>query len=164
MEFRKLGIIGGGSMGKSIAHKVASNGIDVVVLEVSAERVERARAELAESLDQELAKWGITAGEKKAILSRVHVTADLKEIADTDLVIETVTEDIETKKRVMKSVCDVCLPDRIFVTNSSTLSITEIAAASGCLERVVGMHFMYPVTRSPIVEASRAPSFSFISA
>lgn len=155
MEFRKLGIVGGGSMGKSIAHKVASSGIEVVVLEISPEHVQRAKAELSESLDQELAKWGITASEKKAILSRVRFTSELQDIADTDIVIETVTEDIEAKKRVMKSLCEVCPPDRIFITNTSTLSITEIAAASGRPERVVGMHFMYPVTRSPIVEVVR---------
>ena len=160
MEFRKLGIVGGGSMGKSIAHKVASNGIEVVVLEISPEHVKRAKAELVESLDHELAKWGITASEKKAILSRVRFTADIKELADTDLVIETVTEDIEAKKRVMKSLCEVCPQDRIFITNTSTLSITEIAAASGCPDRVVGVHFMYPVTRSPIVEVVRAAETS----
>jgi 3-hydroxybutyryl-CoA dehydrogenase len=156
VEFRKLGIVGGGSMGKSIAHKVASNGIEVVVLEISPEHVKRAQAELAASLDHELAKWGITAGEKKAILSRVRFTADIKDLADVDIVIETVTEDLDAKKRVMKALCDVCPPDRIFITNTSTLSITEIAAASGRPGRVVGMHFMYPVTRSPIVEVVRA--------
>jgi 3-hydroxybutyryl-CoA dehydrogenase len=160
VEFHKLGIVGGGSMGKSIAHKVASNGIDVVVLEQSPEHVQRAREELGESLDRELAKWGITASEKKAILSRVRFTADLKDIADTDLVIETVTEDLDAKKRVMKQLCAVCPPDRVFVTNTSTLSITEIAAASGQPARVVGMHFMYPVTRSPIVEVVRGAETS----
>ncbi len=164
MEFRKLGIVGGGSMGKSIAHKVASNGIDVVVLEVSVEHVKRAREELAESLDHELAKWGITASEKKAILSRVRFTSAIEDLADTDLVIETVTEDLDAKKRVMRSLCQVCPPERVFITNTSTLSITEIAAAAGRPDRVVGMHFMYPVTRSPIVEVVRGaetaePSF-----
>ena len=160
MEFRKLGIVGGGSMGKSIAHKVASNGIDVVVLEVSPDHVLRAQAELAESLDRELAKWGITASEKKAILSRVRFTATLADMADTDIVIETVTENLAAKKQVMRSLCEVCPEDRIFITNTSTLSITEIAAAAGRPERVVGMHFMYPVTRSPIVEVVRGAETS----
>lgn len=155
MEFRKLGIVGGGSMGKSIAHKVASNGIAVVVLEVSPEHVQRAQAELGESLDRELAKWGLTLGEKQAILSRVSFTADLNDIADTDLVIETVTEDLKAKQRVMRSLSEVCPEDRIFITNTSTLSITEIAAASGRPARVIGMHFMYPVTSSAIVEVVR---------
>ena len=155
MEFRKLGIVGGGSMGKSIAHKVASNGIAVVVLEVSPEHVQRAQAELGESLDRELAKWGLTLGEKQAILSRVSFTADLNDIADTDLVIETVTEDLKAKQRVMRSLSEVCPEDRIFITNTSTLSSTEIAAASGRPARVIGMHFMYPVTSSAIVEVVR---------
>ncbi len=160
MEFRRLGIVGGGSMGKSIAHKVASKGIDVVLLEVSDEHVARASAELATSLEQELQKWGITAGEKRAILARVRFTSERQDLADTDIVIETVTEDLEVKKRVMEALSAVCPADRVFVTNTSTLSITEIAAAATRPERVVGMHFMYPVTHSPIVEVVRAAETS----
>ena len=77
MEFRKLGIVGGGHMGKSIAEKVASNGIDVVVLEVSEERAKAAARDLALILDAELAKWGITASEKKVVLSRVRFVTDI---------------------------------------------------------------------------------------
>lgn len=155
MEFRRLCVVGGGMTGKSIAQKVAANGIDVTVLEVSAERAERARAELAASLDEELAKWGITASEKKVILSRVQFTHETARAADGEMVIETVQEDLEAKKRVMWELGQVCEPERVFVTNTSTLSISEIAAASGRPDRVVGMHFMHPVTRSPIVEVVR---------
>ncbi len=155
MEFRKLGIVGGGAMGKSLAEKVASNGIDVIVVEVSEAKAEQARAELASSLDHELEKWGITASEKKVVLSRVRFTADLAELARTDMVIETVNEDLDVKKDVMRRLGQVCPPDRIFITNTSTLSITEIAAASGRPDKVLGMHFMHPVPRSPIVEVVR---------
>ena len=160
VEFHKLGIVGGGSMGKSIAHKVASSGIDVVVLELSAEHVQRAQAGLGESLDRELAKWGITVGEKRAILSRVRFTAEPEDLAGTDLVIETVNEDLATKQQVMRTLCVVCPGDRIFITNTSTLSITEIAAAADRPGRVVGIHFMYPVTQSPIVEVVRGAETS----
>lgn len=147
-------------MGKSIAEKVASTGIDVTVLEISAERVETAARELAANLDQELAHWGITPSEKKVILSRVRFTADLADLAATDLVIETVTEDLAVKKDVLRRLGAVCPPERVFITNTSTLSVTEIAAASGRPDRVVGMHFMYPVTRSPIVEVVRGSETS----
>lgn len=160
MEIRKLGIVGGGYMGKSIAQKVAASAIDVVVLEVSDEMAARARSGLAASLDQELAKWGITASEKKVILNRVVFTADIQLLAGTDLVIETVTEDLASKKDVMRRLGEVCPPDRVFITNTSTLSITEIAAASGRPDRVIGMHFMHPVTRSPIVEVVRGAETS----
>jgi 3-hydroxybutyryl-CoA dehydrogenase len=155
VEFRKLGIVGGGTMGKSIAEKVASNGIDVIVVEISPERAEQAREELIATLDHELAKWAITASEKKVVLSRVRFTADLAELAVTDMVIETVNEDLETKKDVMRRLGQVCPPDRIFITNTSILSITEIAAASGRPDKVLGMHFMRPVTRTPVVEVVR---------
>ena len=156
MEIRKLGIVGGGSMGRSIAEKVASNGIDVTVVEVSEEKALQAREELAAGLEHELQKWGITQSEKKVVLSRVSFVADLARVAGTDLVIETVHEDLEAKKDVMRRLEKVCPPERIFITNTSTLSITEIAAASGRPDKVVGVHFLYPVTTSPIVEIVRA--------
>jgi len=155
VEFRKLGIVGGGTMGKSIAEKVASNGIDVIVVEVSQAKADQAREELVATLDRELEKWAITASEKKVVLSRVRFTADLGELAATDMVIETVHEDLEAKKDVMRRLGLVCPQDRIFITNTSTLSITEIAAASGRPEKVLGMHFMRPVTRTPVVEVVR---------
>jgi 3-hydroxybutyryl-CoA dehydrogenase len=155
MEFRRLGIVGGGMMGRSIAEKVASNGIDVVVQEVSDEMVERARDDLAASLDAELRKWGITQSEKKVVLSRVKFVTDIGELAATDMVIETVTEDLDTKKNVMRELGLVCPPERIFITNTSTLSITEIAAESGRPEKVIGMHFLPPVTANPVVEVVR---------
>jgi len=155
VEFRKLGIVGGGTMGKSLAEKVASNGIDVILVEVSQEKADQAREDLVATLDRELAKWAITASEKKVILSRVRFTGDLAELAVADMVIETVNEDLEAKKDVMRRLGGVCPPDRIFITNTSTLSITEIAAASGRPDKVLGMHFMRPVTRTPVVEVVR---------
>ncbi len=162
MEFRKLGIVGGGTMGKSLAEKVASNGINVVLVEISPEKAEQARAELTASLDRELEKWGITASEKKVVLSRVRFVADMyadahcrAELAGCDMVIETVQEDLEAKKKAMRRLGEVCPPDRVFITNTSILSITEIAAASGRPDRVLGMHFMRPVTRTPVVEVIR---------
>ncbi len=155
MEFRKLGIVGGGMMGRSIAEKVASNGIDVVVQEVSEEMAARAREDLVEALDAELLKWGITQSEKKVVLGRVRFVTDIGQLAPTDMVIETVTEDLDTKKSVMRELGRVCPPERIFITNTSTLSITEIAAESGRPEKVIGMHFCPPVTANPVVEVVR---------
>jgi 3-hydroxybutyryl-CoA dehydrogenase len=155
MEFRRLGIVGGGMMGRSLAEKVSSNGIEVVVQEVSVERARLSQQELTASLDEEMRKWGITASEKKVLLGRIRFVTDINQLTETDMVIETVTEDLSTKKRVMAELGQVCAPDRIFITNTSTLSITEIAAASGRPDRVVGMHFFAPVTRAAIVEVIR---------
>jgi 3-hydroxybutyryl-CoA dehydrogenase len=160
VEFRKLGIVGGGFMGRSLAQKVASSGIAVTVLEVSQERAEQARAELVANLDEELAKWGITASEKKATLSRITFTTEPVDLAGSDLVIEAVGEDLALKQAVMLRLDATLDPDVVFVTSASTLSVTEIAAASGRPDRVVGMHFMHPVTLSRIVEVVRGSATS----
>jgi 3-hydroxybutyryl-CoA dehydrogenase len=155
VEFRKVGIVGGGPMGRSIAQKLASSGIEVALLEVSDAQASAARAALEETLDAELAKWGLTLSEKKALLSRVRFGADPAALADADLAIESVNEDLERKTAVVRMLGERLAPERIIVTHTSTLSITEIAAASGRPTRVIGMHFMYPVPKSPIVEIVR---------
>jgi 3-hydroxybutyryl-CoA dehydrogenase len=160
MEIRTLGIVGGGFVGKSLAQKVASKGIHVVVLELDEPHAKQARQGLIANLDAELAKWGITQSEKKVVLDRVSFVTDLARMADADLVIEAVQEELEAKKEVMRELGAVCPPERVLVTNTSTLSITEIAAASGRPDRVIGMHFMVPVTSSPIVEVVRGADTS----
>jgi 3-hydroxybutyryl-CoA dehydrogenase len=155
MELRTLGVVGGGVMGKSLAHKAAQSGIDVVVLEVSDERAEGARAQLVAILDRELGKWGITESEKQVILQRVQFTTDIDHLARADLIVEAIPDQMQAKKEMMQRLGQVCPEDRVFVTNTSTLSITEIAAASGRPDRVVGMHFAYPVTTAPLVEVVR---------
>jgi len=160
VEFRKICIVGGGPLGRSLAQKVASCGIDVAVLEVSQEQVERSREDLVANLDDELRKWGITSSEKKAILGRIEFTTDPACLAEGDLVVEAVNEDLALKQAVMLRLGASLPADRILITSTSTLSVTEIAAASGRADRVVGMHFMNPVTRSPIVEVVRGTDTS----
>jgi 3-hydroxybutyryl-CoA dehydrogenase len=147
-------------MGRSLAQKVASSGIDVTVLEVSAERAARAREDLVANLDGELAKWGITASEKKATLARITFTTDPADVKGCELVVEAVPEDLALKQAVMLRLDAQCAPGVVFVTSTSTLSVTEIAAASGRPDRVVGMHFMHPVTLSRIVEIVRGSATS----
>jgi 3-hydroxybutyryl-CoA dehydrogenase len=160
VEYRKLGIVGGGFMGRSLAQKVASSGIDVIVLEVSKERAAEAREELVANLDEELAKWGITASEKKATLARIKFTTDPADVIGCDLVIEAVPEDLALKQAVMLRLDALLDPAVVFVTSASMLSVTEIAAASGRPDRIVGMHFMHPVTLSRIVEVVRGSATS----
>jgi 3-hydroxybutyryl-CoA dehydrogenase len=160
VEFRKISIVGGGLLGRSLAQKVASCGIDVTLLEVSEEAAARSRTELVVNLDDELRKWGITSSEKKAILGRIQFTTDAAKLADGDLLVEAVSEDLALKQAVLLRMGAILPADRIFVTSTSTLSVTEIAAASGRAAQVVGMHFMTPVTRSPIVEIVRGTDTS----
>jgi len=160
MEFHSVGIVGGGFVGKSLAQKVASKGIHVTVLERTDATAAHAREGLVANLDAELAKWGITASDKKLVLDRVAFTTDTARMAATDIVIEAVQEQLDAKKAAMRQLASACPPERVFVTNSSTLSITEIATASGRPDRVIGMHFMFPVTSSPIVEVVRGADTS----
>jgi 3-hydroxybutyryl-CoA dehydrogenase len=160
VEYRKLGIVGGGFMGRSLAQKVASSGIDVTVLEVSKERAAQAREALGANLDEELAKWGITASEKKATLARITFTTEPADLSGCELVIEAVPDDLALKQAVMLRLDAQLDPSAVFVTSTSTLSVTEIAAASGRPDRVVGMNFMHPVTLSRIVEIVRGSATS----
>jgi 3-hydroxybutyryl-CoA dehydrogenase len=161
VEFRRITIVGGGGfMGRSLAQKIASSGIDVMVLETSEDRIGHARRGIAASLDAEMAKWGITASEKKVVLSRVAFTTDPTQAADCDIAIEAVPEDLALKQAVMLRLDAVCRPETVFVTSTATLSVTEIGAASGRSDRVVGMHFMHPVPSSRIVEIVRGSETS----
>jgi 3-hydroxybutyryl-CoA dehydrogenase len=160
VEFRRISIVGAGSLGRSLAQKVASCGIEVTVLEVSLERAAKAREELVANLDDELRKWGITVSEKKAILGRIRFTTETADVAAGELVVEAVNEDLELKQAMMLRLDAACPPECIFLTSTSTLSVTEVAAASGRADRVVGVHFMNPVTRSPIVEVVRGTDTS----
>lgn len=160
MGFGKISIVGGGFLGRSLAQKVASCGIDVGVLEVSEERALQSRGELEANLDDEMRKWGITSSEKKAILSRIRFTTDPMQVAECDLLVEAVPDDLPLKQAVMLRMGALCGPEVIFITSTSTVSVTEVAAASGRADRVVGMHFMHPVTSSPIVEMVRGSETS----
>lgn len=160
MEIRTLGIVGGGSTGRSIAEKAASVGIEVIVAEISEERARAAREELIGNLDRELGKWGITETDKRVVLSRVRFVAGMEPLREAPLVIESVPEEMSRKRDVMRRLGEICPSDRILVTNTSTLGITEIAAASGRPDKVVGMHFMHPVTTNPIVEVFRGKETS----
>lgn len=141
--------------GKAIAQKSASAGIDVTILELSEARALEAREELRGCLDHELEKWGITEGEKASILRRVRFVAEPRALEAAELVVESIPESLEPKKQVMRMLGQVCGPDCVFITTTSTLSLVEIAAASGRPEQVVGMHFLAPVTLAPLVEIVR---------
>jgi 3-hydroxybutyryl-CoA dehydrogenase len=160
VEFRKLGIVGGGFMGRSLAQKVASSGIDVKVLEVSEQRAKQSREELVANLDEELAKWGITASEKKATLARISYTTDPVAMVGSEVIFEVVPEELALKQSVLQRLDGVVDPGVVFVTSTSSISVTEIAARSGRPDRVVGMHFMHPVTKSRIVEVVRGSATS----
>ena len=154
-ELRDVAIIGGGMMGRSIATKVAQAGLNVCLKEVSQEAAESTRRELEQTLDHEIARFGLTASEKKAILSRIRWVTTFEAVGGVDLAIETVQEDPALKRQILRELDRRLAADHPIVINTSTLSITELAADTSNPERILGMHFLYPVTTTRVVEVVR---------
>lgn len=142
-------------MGRSIATRVSQAGLSVFVGEISAARAAEVRGILEELLDREIARWGMTQSEKKAILSRIEFSADIQGSAGSDLVIETISEDFDAKQELLARLDNLHDPTVPIILNTSTLSITELARALAHPQRVLGMHFLYPVTTTPVVEIVR---------
>ena len=153
--FRKIGVVGIGTMGRGIAEMLAVKGLDVFLVEKSQETLDGALALLEANLDRQLERWAITLAEKKLILGRIHKMRALQDLAECDLVIETASEELEVKKQLFREL-DRCLPPRtVLASNSSTLSLTELAAVTAHPERTIGMHFVYPAFRIDVVEIIR---------
>ena len=155
MEIRTVGVVGSGQMGSGIAHVAAASGATVVLADVAPELLAKARTSIAKNFDREVAKGRRTAEEKDAALSRISETTDFSRFADVDLVIEAVTESEAVKKDVFRRL-DGIVPERgILASNTSSISITKLAAATGRPDRFIGMHFMNPVPVMALVEVIR---------
>jgi len=150
-----LVIVGGGTMGQGIAQAAARRGIDVLIVERDKASISKAMNELNEKLDREIARWAMTDSEKKTILSRIKGEVGFKSITDQPFVLEAVSEDFELKKEIFVELCSQCSEDTIFITNTSTLSITELANITNRPDKVIGMHFMNPVQKVKLVELVR---------
>lgn len=155
MQIRKVGVIGAGVMGLGITQVLAENGIDVILVDKEEATLERAKQHLNNLLDKEIEKWGITETEKKLILAKIKFTMDKSLLKDVELVFESVDEILSLKKSIFKEIDDICSPNTIFASNSSTLSITEIAAATKRPERFIGMNFTHPVVKRNLVQIVR---------
>ncbi|MEK8129774.1 3-hydroxyacyl-CoA dehydrogenase NAD-binding domain-containing protein [Paenibacillus filicis] len=156
MGFTKIGVVGAGTMGQGIAEMLAAKGLDVLLVERTPERLEQAWGQIEISLDKQLEKWAITVSEKKLILSKIQKVTDWGRLAECDMVIESVTEDLELKKQVFVRLDELCPPEVLLASNTSTLSLTEMAAETKLPERVIGLHFLYPVSKIHLVEIIRA--------
>ncbi|MGR6544506.1 3-hydroxyacyl-CoA dehydrogenase family protein [Paenibacillus tundrae] len=155
MFFKKIGVVGGGTMGQGISQMLAAKGLDVLLVEHTTEKLDYAYNMIETNLDKQLEKWAITKAEKKLILSRINKVAHLAELGSCDMVIETITEDLEAKKAVFSQLDQVCPSNVILASNTSTLSLTELASSTKYPERVIGMHFIHPVSRVDLVEIIR---------
>jgi len=147
-----IAIIGAGVMGQGIAQTIAAAGLEVLLIEKDTKHLERAKDDLSSSIDREIRRWSVTPSEKKAILSRIKWEIAFNKIKDCDLIIEAVDEDFELKKNIFQKADSLADKDTIFVSNTSTLSLTKIAESTSRPEKVIGMHFLHPVPKIPVVE------------
>ncbi|MBZ5587876.1 MAG: 3-hydroxybutyryl-CoA dehydrogenase [Acidobacteriia bacterium] len=151
-ELHRIGVVGGGMMGRSIATRVSQAGLGVVVRDITPERTDQVKDLLEKDLDREIDRWGLTQAEKKAILARIEFTTDLRQTAGCDLVIETINEDFAAKRDLIAELDEVLKPEIPVIINTSTLSISELAQGLRHPQRILGMHFLYPVTTTRVVE------------
>jgi 3-hydroxybutyryl-CoA dehydrogenase len=155
MAISKVMVIGGGVMGRGISRLLASAGIDVTLVELSQQIMKESLKHLSEEMDLDIQKWGMTESEKRAILSRIKWTTEYDDASKVDLVVEAVPEDLELKQKLMVKLDQTTRPDIVLISHTSTLSITEIAAVTKRPDKVVGLHFLPPVTKIPLAEVVR---------
>ena len=150
-----IGVIGAGTMGNGIAQTAAGSGFDVVMCDVSSEYVERGLANIGKSLDRFVKKETMTEGQKAEVLGRIKTTTDLEGLKDCSLIVEAAPENFEIKKQIFEKLDAICKPDAILSSNTSSISITKIAAVTKRPDQVIGMHFFNPVPLMKLVEVIR---------
>ena len=155
MNIKKVGVIGAGQMGNGIAHVAALAGFDVLLNDVAEDRIKSALATIDGNLKRLVAKSGLTDDARKAALGRIKPAVGIDALADCDIVIESAAEKEEIKRKIFHDVCAVLKPDAIVASNTSSISITRLAAATDRPERFIGIHFMNPVPRMELVEIIR---------
>jgi len=160
-EIKKIAVIGSGTMGNGIAQTFAQYGFPVALVDISREALDKAIATITKNLDRMIAKNILTDSDKEKAIGNIHTFTELeKGINECDLVIEAATESADVKLSIFKQLDNICQPDTILASNTSSISITKIAAATKRPGKVIGMHFMNPVPVMKLVEVIRGYSTS----
>jgi 3-hydroxybutyryl-CoA dehydrogenase len=161
VEITRVTVVGAGTMGNGIAHVFAQEGFDVMLNDITQDYLDRALATITTNLERQVAKGTLTAGGKQSALSHLRLSTDLDgTVTEADLVVEAVTEDRKTKTELFRTLDARCKASAILASNTSSISLTELAAATNRQDRVVGMHFMNPVPVMKLVEVIRGLSTS----
>jgi len=154
-DIRKVAVVGAGTMGNGIVHVFAQNGFDVTMIDVRADALEQARKTITGNFDRQIKKGTIAEADRDAALARISTQTDLAAVGEADLVIEAATENTELKFRIFEQLDAAAPAHAILASNTSSISITEIAARTKRPDRVIGMHFMNPVPVMKLVEIIR---------
>lgn len=154
-RMKNIVVIGAGTMGNGIAHTAAASGFDVTLIDVAEAILERGMSTIASNLQRGVDKGKMTAEEKQQILGRIKPTGDVATVADADIVIEAIIENLGAKTQLFEKLDKLTRPDCILASNTSSISITKIAAATQRPDKIIGMHFMNPVPVMTLVEVIR---------
>ena len=152
---KKVGVIGAGQMGNGIAHVAALAGFDVVLNDVSADRLKSGMATINGNLARQVSKKAVSEDDKAKAIARIKLAEKLDDLADCDLVIETAVEKEEVKRKIFHDLCAILKPEAIVASDTSSISITRLAAATDRPEHFIGIHFMNPVPVMELVEVIR---------
>ncbi len=155
MTIERIGVIGAGQMGTGIAHVLALAGYDVVLDDLNKEALEKARGRIEKNMQRQVAKSVIPEGEVAPALARIRTTSSMDDLKDRDMVIEAATEDESIKKKIFQDLCTRIAPGCLIATNTSSISVTRLAAATDRPENFIGLHFMNPVPIMQLVEVIR---------
>src|SRR5271170_2105479 len=155
MNIQRVGVVGAGTMGNGIAHVFARSGYGVVLCDVEQRFLDRGLETIAKNLDREVAKNKITAEDKAAALQRIEPVVERAKLADCDFVVEAATEKFEIKAEIFRDLDRLCRPEIVLASNTSSISITKLAALTKRPDKVIGMHFFNPVPMMKLVEVIR---------
>ena len=155
MQISKIGVIGAGQMGNGIAHVFSLAGYDVTISDINEEQLQKALKTIEKNMGRQVAKEQVSQGDLEAALARIDTTTGLEGLADCDLVIEAATENAELNKQIFRDLCAHLKKEALIATNTSSISITALAAVTDRPEKFIGLHFMNPVPLMKLVEVIR---------
>ena len=160
MDIKKPFVLGAGIMGAGIGQLCAQKGYDVDILDISEEVLDKAKTKVQKGMERRIEKGKITKEDMDSVLSRMHWTTDINKAADSDFVIEAVLENMDLKKDIFSKLSAICSPETTLASNTTALSISEIATATAHPEQVIGMHFFNPAVIMKLVEIIRGDETS----
>lgn len=155
MEIKQVAVIGAGTMGNGIAHVFAQYGHQVKLIDISQAFLDKAKATIEKNLGRQVSKGTLTEEQKKATIDKISWSTEVKDAAICDIIVEAATENFEIKSQLFKTLDSICRSDAILATNTSSISITQIAGVTKRADKVIGMHFMNPVPVMKLVEIIR---------